>query len=271
MKRKILIVCLLTLVMSLGLTTTVLADDPTTVEVTWNGGGIVDGGVVTGDTTTTFHSEGNSHFGEFVATDSNNNLYNYGVDTNTSALETSIAGSGWAELVVDRTDAKTSYGAAGQQSYTYVGVSNGAATLQNKSTSNYASMRDCNYGWISSNHITVTDADSYTLKRWMDSEYTVIGDANFAGIQATGTGDAVLNAMSSEASAGRVKLGTGCGCYTNASFNATGSGAVIVEGNGNTSATTAMAPGMVGASSFSFTAGWANSTISIPNYAVTAY
>ena len=263
--KKIIITIASVLLLVILTAAPVLADSPTDVNVTWSGAGGVDGDVTAGDdASASFHSEGSSHTGAFHATDSNNNPYGYGVDSCSFSLDTAIAGTGWAELDVNRTDAKTSYGAAGQQSYTFVGVSSGAATLQNRSGTNYASMKDCNYGWNANDHITVTGASMYTLQRFMDS-----GNNNFAGILAGGSGDADLDCMNAEASAGQVRLGPGCGCYTNADFSANGAGTIQLDGVGNNSATTAMAPGMVGASSFTFVANWIGG-FSIADYSITA-
>ncbi len=229
---RILSTLTLVILMTTALTGAVLAADPTQVDVTWGGAGIVDGTVDTGDANANFHSGGSNHVGEFHATDSNDNPYNYGVDSNSFTLETAITGFGQASLNVERTDAKTSYGAAGQNSYTYVEIMNGSATLQNRSATNYASMKDCNYGWNANDHITVTGADSYYLERSMDS-----GNVNFAGLWAGGTGDADLDCMNAEASAGQVRLGEGCGCYTNADFNAVGIGTFNLYGLGNNGVT----------------------------------
>ena len=270
MKRRILGIALaVAMLASLLVGSSVLAADPTGVNVTWGGAGLVDGTVTAGDDAVTyFHSEGTSHIGEFNAIDDNHNPYGYGVDSCSFSMETTITTGEQAWLEVNRTDSGP-YGPAGQQSFTYVWTDNGNATLQNRSSTNYASMRDCNYSWHSNDHITVTGADTYTLIRYMDSENTVAGDANFAGLRADGTGDADLDCMNAEASAGQVRLGVGCGCYTNAKFNATGTGVFQLDGAGNNSATTAMAPGMTGASSFTIIANWASS-FSIADYSVTA-
>ncbi len=266
MKRRILGIAL-TLVLLLSLITgsVALAADPTGVVITWNGAGVVDGSVDTGDTLTSFHSEGTNHVGTFNATDSNNNPYNYGVDNNVASLETVITGSGWAELLVLRTDShEPMYGASGQESYTYVGISSGVATLQNQSSTNYAAMGDANYGWNANDHITVTSADSYTLIRGIAS-----GSGDVASVKATGTGDADLDCMSSSANSSSLKLGWGSGSYTNADFSATGTGTFTLAATGDTSTTTAMAPGMTGASSFSIIASW-TSSFNVTDYSVTA-
>lgn len=268
MKKRILTIGIgIAMLASLLFSGMVLADSPTTVDVDWDGAGWVDGSVDTGDALTYFHSEGSNHIGEFHATDNNDNPYSYGVDSCSFSLETAITGGGQAWLEVNRTDSCGSYGPAGQQSYTFVGVEDGDATLQNRSGTNYASLKDCNWGWNANNHVTVTGADFYTIQRWMDS-----GDVDFAGLVVNGTGDANLDCMNAESSGNwqATKLGSGCGCYTNADFTATGSGTFDLYAIGDTSTTTAMAPGMTGASSFNFIANWVNSTFTVPDYSTAA-
>jgi len=133
-------------------------------------------------------------------------------------------------------------------------------------------MKDCNYGWNASDHITVSNANLYKLIRTMDADTSNANSLDFAGLSAMGTGSANLDCMSSEASGNSgVRLGWGCGCYTNADFTATGSGQFILQAIGDSSATTAMAPGMTGASSFIFIADWTSgSTFTIPDYSTTA-
>jgi len=252
--------------MVLSLASLALAADPTETTVNWSGSGLVSGGVTAGDdANASFISAGMAgNTGTFSATDQNNNPYSYGVDSCVFSLDTAISGNGLAELLVNRTDAKTSYGLPGQVSYTGVSIADGLATLQNRSSTNYASMKDSNYGWNANDHITVTGASVYSLQRLVDS-----GNSNFAEILAYGSGDADLDCMSSEASAGQVRLGWGCGCYTNADFNANGVGTMELNAYGNTSTTTAALPGMTGANSFSVIASWLGS-FNLPNYSVTA-
>jgi len=266
--RFILPVAIIAAVMLLA--TPVLADGPSTVEVDWDGAGWVTGNTDTGDSNASFYSGGNHHTGEFKATDQNNNPYSYNVDTCNFSLDTDITGGGQAWLEVNRVESKTSsYGPGGQQSFAYIITDDGDASLQNRSTTNFASMRDCNYSWNSNDHITVSNATNYELWRYMDGD---VSDAslNLIDLWAGGSGSADLDCMSSEASGGRVKLGHGCGCYTNADFTATGSGQFQLYGRGDDSATTQMAPGMTGASSFNFIANWlGGSTFTVPDYSTT--
>jgi len=268
LKRKFIgIGAILAIVCSLLVSGIAFADDPTTVEVTWDGTGVVDGSVNTGDdANATFTSAGNYQVGKFTATDSNNNPYGYNVDTCNFSFETSITGGGVAEFIVNRTDSKeSSYGEAGQQSGTYAATTDGDILMQNRSSTNYAAMKDSNYGWHANDHIVIGNATLYELARWVDS-----GNGDYASLSALGIGGADLDAMSSEADGGKVRLGWGCGCYTNADFTATGSGQFQLQANGNTSTTTAMAPGMTGANSFTFIATWLDSTFTVPDYSTTA-
>ena len=130
---------------------------------------------------------------------------------------------------------------------------------------NYASLKDCGYKYqLSGGHNIVVDADSYLLGRRI-----VASDGTISDLNATGSGQATLDCMDSEASATGIRLGWGCGCYTDASFSATGTGTFTLSATGDTSATTAMAPGMVGATSFNIIANWLSS-FSVADYSVTA-
>jgi len=127
--KKKLIGIIMTLVVLAGLlfSGVAFADDPTTVDVDWNGAGTVIGNVDTGDANTNFYSIGNTHVGQFTAADSNNNPYSYGVDSCAFTFETDITGGGEARFIVNRVESKTSsYGAGGQQSGSYVGTDGNA-------------------------------------------------------------------------------------------------------------------------------------------------
>jgi len=264
LKKKILVSMLIAVVLLLTIGSAVMADDPTEVNVTWDGTGVVAGTVDLGDDAVhSFQSVGVINTGSFYSKDSNDNPYNYNVDSTIGWLDTTIS-TGYAWFSSQRTDAKTSYGNAGQESYTYVSTVDGLATLQNRSSSNYASMKDCNYGWNANNHITISGSSDYFLQRYMDS-----GDNNFVGLMAFGSGDADLDCMSSEASQGQVKLGAGCGCYTNAKFNANGTGTLDFLANADTGIASALVPGVSGMISFGFIANWIGS-FSITDYSTIA-
>lgn len=264
--KRTLVSLLLALALVLGVNSVVLADSPTEVDFDWDGSGWIGGVVTAGDDAVhSFESFGTmGNIGNFYSKDSNDNPYTYGVDSCVTHLDTAISGYGWAFLQSNRNDAKTSYGQPGQISLTGVEIDGGSATLSNRSTTNYASMRDCNYGWNANDHVTVTGSSAYEIMRYMDSGYT-----NFAGINAFGSGDADLDCMNAEASEGRVRLGLGCGCYTNAKFNASGTGTFGLHAEADTEITSALAPGVTGMTTFDFIASWASS-IGIADYSTTA-
>jgi len=254
MKKLIGIALVVALMASLCFGSVALAyDPPTTVTVDWGDGGTGYGSgwigttVTAGDdATTTFSSGGSLIKGSFTATDWNDDTdvhgLTYGVDNFTTNLRGSVTdiGSGWGfiEFQTDRTDSGP-YGPPGQSSYTYVGVNDGSATLQNRSVTNYAYMGDWNFGWHNNDHITVTGATYYTLNRYMSSVPYAGGTltSNFAALSAWGTGDVDLDCMMSKASAGQVQLGWGGGCYTNADASFTGSGQLTLTGVGNNQVT----------------------------------
>jgi len=263
--KRLFIVTALVLAMVMAFSGVALAE--TKVEVDWDGGGWVGGNVTAGnDAFAKLESFGAAwHTGSFTALDANNNPYNYGVDDNTFTMKTEIVGGGYANMFVERTDARVSmYGPAGQQSYIGVITADGNATLANRSRTNYADMIDGNYDWQSNNHITVTGSSMYKLDRWMDG-----GTGNSAGILAWGSGDAKLTAMSSEAKNSQVRLGWGAGCHTNARFNASGSGVMNLWADSKATATTALLPGL-SAQKFDILVNWTNGTLDIGDYSTTA-
>ena len=265
MKKFLTVLLIMAFLMLLG--GTAYADDSTEFKVDWNGGGWVGGTVTSGnDAFASFESFGASwHGGSFTARDANNNPFNYGVDTNHFSLQTNLEGGGYASLFVERLDAKEGgYGPAGQQSYTGVWIADGDASLSNRSRTNYADMIDSNYGWQNSNHVTVNNSSLYEIDRWMNG-----GTGNSAGISALGSGSASLTAMSSEAKDSQVRLGWGAGCYTNAKFNASGSGALNLWADSKNTATTAFVPGL-SAEKFNILVDWTNGSLNIDDYATTA-
>jgi len=274
MKKIIGIALVLAVIGSLAFGSAALAADPTEVDVSWDGAGIVDGSVTAGDDAYShFHSEGAYQVGEYHAVDQNDNPYTYGVDTCTFSLEAALDGPGYAELYNLRTD--TLSGVVGQESYAYVGIADGSATLQNRTNTNYDRLKDCCYGWHVSDHITVSGATLYTIERYMSSVPYLGGipTSNYASLWASGSGDVDLDCMSSEASAGQVRLGWGCGCGPYSAydgFSADGTGQLVLSAWGNTSATTAAMPSLTGAQSFTIIASWVNQPFTLADYYITA-
>lgn len=230
--KRILLSLILSLVLVLGVTGAVLADDPTEVNVTWDGSGVVITGVDSGDSTTSLNTGGVGISGSFTVVDSNDNPYGYGVDTFTASLNANVEDGGFIQLLTERLNSKSSsYGPAGQESYTFVFIDDGVASLATRTWTNYASMKDPTYGYqLPGGHNIVVSSSAYLISR-----YILDGQGNSGEISATGSGTAILDDMSNEVSGnGGVRFGWGCGCYTDANYNATGSGTFSVTGTGNT-------------------------------------
>ena len=280
--RKFGIALIIALIAVMTMGGVVLADDPTTVTVDWGDGGTGYGTGWVGTTVTagddaisTFQTSGNGVRGSFVATDQNDNPYFYNVDTFSAGIDAEVQ-SGIIEFQTDRTDSEAGmYGSAGQQSYNFVGT-DGWGAMATNSWTNYASQKDCCYGhpWTpGGDHFEVAGADTYDIVKYIRA-----GDGDWAQVHAwqltpgNGGGQAELDCMNSEMSGGQVKLGRGCGCYTDASFDAVGTGSFVAEAHGNNYAEVcATGWNSYGSSaSVSIVAGWVNGGCNIGDYSVTA-
>ena len=264
--KRLLVSLVLALILVVGISGVALADDPTTVTVTWAGGGAVGAGVNSGDAVTTFSTSGNAVSGTFTATDSNDNPYSYGVDTFTTKLVASVT-DGWITSLTDRLTSKTSmYGAPGQQSYSFLGVSGGTGSVALRTISNFASMIDPTYTHqLTGGHNIIANANSYLMQRLVTAS-----DGSFGSFIASGNGQAELGSMVSEMSAIGVRLGWGGGCYTDASFTATGTGGLVnITGSGNSLVKFEGLGIQSGGGSLSIIADWLNN-FSISNYSLTA-
>lgn len=268
MKKLIGIALILSLMVTMLFSGAVFADDPTEINIDWDGAGYVGGNVNTGDAATTFSSGGSSIFGSFAAADANNNPYSYGVDSYSAYLKADVSG-GYIQMITNRLTSKESmYGPAGQESGAYVGTADGIASMAVRTTTNFAALKDPTYTYQlpGGHNIVVQDSSLYEIERWV-----LDGQGNEGFILAGGSGSAVLDSMSSEASGnGGVRLGWGCGCYTDASYNAVGSSGLFnVTGVGNSEVTYQGLGMSSGGGTLSIIANWANS-FSINDYSLTA-
>ena len=209
--KKLLIAGLVAFCM-LGLTG--LASAETTVETNWDGSGSFNSHFYSGDDAEAYVGTfGDSISGSFHARDKDNNPYGYGVDTTVTELRASVT-NGDIEHQVDRTDSKTSmYGDAGQRSYTYIDTF-GTGNLDWRTTSNYASMRCCNYGFQNNNQIRATG--SHVIQHWISANVN-----EWAGITVNADANTDITSMSEEARGSGFRFG-GCGCYTNENVHITG-------------------------------------------------
>jgi len=266
MKRKLLLIPMLAVLLVISLGAPVLADDPTTVDINWDGGGWVGMDVNTGDAHAGLETSGDHISGSYSAVDSNNDPYGYGVDNFSAYLDASVE-NGLIATGCERTNSAGMYGSDGQKSWSFVGVDNGSASMAYRTITNFAQMRDCSYGYqLSGGHnIVVSGASYYEIARGIDD-----GRGNSANLHADGDGSAVLDCMSAEASGcWSLQFGKGCGCYTDANFSTTGtSGAFSVGGTAKNGANFAGMGLTYGAGSYGFSAGWSGS-FNVADYSVT--
>ncbi len=220
--KKILIAILASLVMVIG-----IASATTTVDTTWDGGGIMhtvfnsgDDYSATLDTTGTFFS------GQFHATDYDDNPYSYGVDSSKSNVVASVT-NGEIEYTANRLDSKSSYGAAGQTSYSYVG-SSGTAAMAWTTKTNYASMDNCQYS-----QPTTTNGKNFeaTGSVYMIQHQITDSSGDGANFLASGDGSAMIKLQGETSAGSAFNMGhlPVCGdgkawCNNYATFAGTGSG-----------------------------------------------
>jgi hypothetical protein len=245
-----------------------LADDPTTVTVTWNGGGAAGVNVNSGDSNAGFNTGGDLISGTYTAVDSNDNPYSYSVDSFSSYLNANVT-NGFISTGTARVNSYVSmYGAGGQLDTAFVGVTDGTASIAFRSTTNYAQMVDGTYTYqLPGGHNIVANAAYYEINRLISD-----GRGNSGEIQAWGGGVATLDCMSSEASgAWNLKLGGGAGCYTDANYQAVGgAGHFQVTGIGNDSVVFNGLGLSSGGGALSIVADWVNS-FNIADYSLTAH
>jgi hypothetical protein len=221
MKKKIFVIAVaIALLVTSIMGSTVLAADPDTVTTSWSGSGHVDVTSNSGDTTSGVITEGEGIAGTYTVTDQNDNPYGYGVDTYSAVLTATVT-NGFIDSGSQRLTSKESmYGDPGQISWSVVAVDGGSASMAYRTWTNYASLKDPGYTYqLAGGHNIVVDAEAYMIDRGLTAS-----DGSTAYTYALGSGEATLDNMCSEASADGVRLGWGCGCYTDASFSATGTG-----------------------------------------------
>jgi len=194
-----------------------MATASTTIDTAWNGAGTFETHFVAGDDARVDLWTGGSLIsGEWHATDSDNNPYNYGVD-NVEAKVKASSTNGFIEYQFERTDAKTSmYGEPGQKAYTLID-SLGTASFAWRSTSNYASLSSSNYGWQANGQMQATGEHQII--------HTFEANPNeWAGLRVIADGTSYISDMSEGSNSAGYTFGKGLGCYTNAEVGIVGSG-----------------------------------------------
>jgi hypothetical protein len=217
MKKIFGIALALAVIATVAFGSVALADDPTVVDVTWSESGVggVTIDVVAGDDAET-HFDTYSDYsmaGHFTATDYNDNPHTYGVDTfNTYVTAEIMAYSGHIDYYTQRNDSCGSYGPPGQNSYSAVYVEWGWAEMATGSNTNYARLRDCQYGKPTTyNGVNIeAEAEYYEIIREI-----VANNGDTAYAYGAGTGVAQLQCFNAEAwntGSSHLRLGYGCGC-----------------------------------------------------------
>jgi len=270
--KRIIIVMLVCIALTLSFVAVAAADGPTTVTMNWLGGGTVGTTVTSGnDAVSTFSTGGSAITGTFSVTDQNDNPYNYQVDSVQSIINASVT-DGYINFQMNRNDSYTGmYGSAGQVSLGAIAVSGGTASYADRFTTNYAQMVDASYTYqLAGGHNMTANANNYSMIRAISE-----GNGDSAGFTATGGGTATLDCMSSEASGvWPLTLGRGAGCYTDANFSAAGFGNLNVGGVGHNSVTfngmgvTVIGNGSANSATLNFLAGWVGS-VSMADYSMT--
>lgn len=258
MKKVFGIALVLAVLTSLCFGSVALADGPTEVKVTWSGSGFEGITVTAGDDAVIdFFTSGAGINGNFIARDLNDNPWSFNVDTVNSYITADVTdGVIWYQS--NRTDSAGKYGPAGQLVYNFVGVTGGTGEMATGGQTNCASMTNCT--WFKPNpylfpvHTTggynfEANASDYYIYSFIAENGTPgnpvvypIPTDNWAEFEATGSGTADINCMTTQSSGnGPTRLGWGGGCYTNANAAFTGSGSFAVNAMGSNQIVTPIA------------------------------
>ncbi len=233
--KKLLIALGISLIAIVAMVAPCFADSPSTTTVTWGGDTNVTGVVTTGATTTNFAVNAGGATGTFTATDSNDNPYSYGVDTNSAYISGNFTNGGTMSFqTVRNTSYVPMYGTSGQTVYTFVG-SSGTGAMATGSSTNYAGMTNGTYGQphTANGYNFEASGSSYQIQQ------TISSTNAWAGFNSVGNGTAQINDMTTGAyGATSANLGFGGGCYTNANATMTGAGQFTVSATGSNSITT---------------------------------
>ena len=265
--KKMVGVVLLVVLLVIALPVAALAADPPDVTtITWNGSGLVTGSVnATGDQLYTFGTSAAAIQGSFTVTNLLDNPYGYGVNSSNAQFVASVSG-GSAFLGTERLGSYPMYGAAGQETYSFISASGGSASMAMYTYGNYAAMGEANYGhvWTSDGNTFSADADSFQIIHQVTDS---AGD--YAYINALGSGSADVDCMSSDLGAGSLTFGKGAGCYTDASYNGTGDQTIQFYAYGSSSisqfGSTLTGDGTLGSVSLGVIANFVG-TLSVPDF-----
>uniref|UniRef100_A0A6M3LXF0 Uncharacterized protein n=1 Tax=viral metagenome TaxID=1070528 RepID=A0A6M3LXF0_9ZZZZ len=223
MMIPILALLLVSVPMVLAIDIDIDSDDPVAVEtlaatISWDGSGFVDiDAMVNDDASVDFFTGGDSISGSLYLKDYGTGMYD--VNTFTTNVNAYVE-DGYIQYGIDRLDSGP-YGPADQSAYSYVGAT-GSASMTYTVITNYASLYSASY---SNNFAADAGEGTYFAEHRTDN-----GDNN-AYFLAGGTGvldvDHAIDGYTTHSSIG---FGRGCGCYTKANVEQTGSGSFVVGG-----------------------------------------
>jgi len=203
---------------------------PTEVTVNWDAwGGFVEGTFVNGDDSDGYVLAVGHHFwGTFFGKDGDDNPYSYGVDSGTFTLMGNAAGGGHIYYEVNRTESYPigMYGPAGQQHLAEILTDDGTLFLGLRTTTSYASMKSCNYGFQANNQLQVSGS-AIAMYHQIST-----GDGDWAKAEVWGAGSASFTYMNNHMGGTAFRFGRGCGCYDNCGATGTGSGVFELSGAG---------------------------------------
>jgi len=201
-----------------------IASATTSVDVNWNGFGKFDTTFNSGDDAVAQMWTTGNTAGNFQATDSDDNPYNYGVDSTSALIRGDINGGGSLEFNYLRTDRQGSAD-AGEFSNSFVG-SSGTGSMDFRTSSNYHDLVSSNYGFQSSGQFQAI-GDLFTITHTLQSANV----NNLGNLVVSGDGSAVVDYMTDGYTAGNgFRFGSGDGCFTNANILTTGNGVAQVYG-----------------------------------------
>ena len=198
------------------------------------------------------------------------NPYGYGVNSTNAQFIATVSGGSATYTTVHTDNYAPMYGAAGQSTYSFIGASNGSASMAMYTSSNYAFLQETNYGhaWTPGGDTFSADAGSFQIIHQVTSS-----EGDYALVNAYGAGTADLDCMSSDIYAGGLTFGQGAGCYTDASYDGTGTQTVQFSSVGHSSVNqfgiTVTGDGTAGSATFNLITSFVNGAISIPNFAAT--
>jgi hypothetical protein len=226
MNKKLFVLSLMVVSLLVMAVPTVFAD----TNVTMTGTGTIDFDtsiLYDDDALAIFNFTGYGSF-TLVGIETDNTAYPYmGVDTTSTYVMSDItAGGGFIQFEVQRLDSYGGYGAPGQDSYSLVYSSDGTASLDFKTTTNFADLWSSNWGFQANQQFEVSGSTIQVI-------HTLLTGSPMEGGQLSllGSGTASIDYMADGyTDYNEFRFGYGDGCYENADLTANGAGVLTIGG-----------------------------------------